>query len=139
MWVSALINPHGYPAKLKDAWVAGKFLVVVSPFLLQELEDVLTRPRIRTKYGLDDSTIHEYVYLLAVRGMNVTPPGDLHICRDPDDDIILETALVGGANVAVSRDDDLKRDQDLMLHMKSHGVTVMSVQHFLQWGESFWS
>lgn len=75
VWVSALINPHGYPARLKDAWVKGQFQVVVSVPLLDELAEVLARPRIRDKYGLDTHEIGEFLRLLSVRALKVTPTG----------------------------------------------------------------
>jgi len=141
VWVSALINPHGFPARLKDAWIAGQFDVVVSIPLLEEIADVLTRPRIQAKYGLTTAEIAQFLRLLQERAIHVTPTGDVHLCRDPDDDLILETALLGEAQYAVSRDDDLKRDSDLVAQMNSRGVPlalparaseVLSVQQFLE-------
>ncbi|MCK4832902.1 MAG: putative toxin-antitoxin system toxin component, PIN family [Anaerolineales bacterium] len=131
VWVSAFINPHGHPARLRDAWVAGRFEVVVSIPLLEEIADVLTRPRIQNKYGLTTEEIEEFLHLLQQRGRHVTPTGELQLCRDPDDDLILETAALGGARYAVSRDDDLKGDSDLVANMIPMGVEVLSVQHFL--------
>lgn len=136
VWVSALINPHGYAAKIKDAWIAGKFQVVVSPALLDELAEVLARPRISNKYKLNDHIINNYISLLETEAVHVNTTGTFQICRDPDNDIILETAIAGKATIAVSRDDDLKRDQDLILHMEHHGVSVMSIQQFLNWMET---
>lgn len=52
-------------------------------------------------------------------------------CRDPDDDLILEMAMLGQAHYAVSRDDDIKRDRDLIRHLQAHGVAILSVQQFL--------
>ena len=132
VWVSALLNPHGYPARLKDAWVNGQFEVVVSLALLDELADVLSRPRIRDKYRLDVSEISEFLRLLSARALKVTTTGQIQGCRDPDDDLILETAILGRARYAVSRDDDIKRDQDLIAQMAAHGVTVLSIQQFLE-------
>jgi uncharacterized protein len=131
VWISALINPHGYPARLKDAWAQGKFEATVSIPLLDELAEVLARPRIRTKYGLDEQEISEFLRLLSARSRKVTTQGQLHVCRDPDDDLILETALLGRARYAVSRDDDIKRDRDLVAQIEVHGVEVLSVQQFL--------
>lgn len=127
VWVSAFINPHGFPARLKDAWIAGQFDVVVSIPLLEEIADVLTRPRIQVKYGLADEEIEQFLRLLQERAIHVIPPGGLHLCRDPDDDLILETAIVGEARYAISRDDDLKGDSDLVAAMRSRGVEVLSV------------
>lgn len=131
VWVSAFINPHGYPARLKAAWMQNRFRAVVSVPLLEEVAEVLARPRILTKYHLDPEEISEFLRLLAARALKVTPTGRLQVCRDPDDDAILETALLGHASHAVSRDDDIKRDRDLIAKMKAHGITVLSVQQFL--------
>lgn len=64
VWVSAFINPHGLPARLRDAWAAGRFDVVVSYPLLEEIADVLTPPRIQTKYGLSPEEIAQFLRLL---------------------------------------------------------------------------
>ena len=38
----------------------------------------------------------------------VVPTGAVRECRDPDDDLILETALLGQAQFAVTRNDESK-------------------------------
>lgn len=132
VWISALINPRGSPARLKNAWLNGDFEIVVSMALLDEIADVLSRPRIRDKYHLKTEDIKEFLRLIAEKSITVTTTGTLHLCRDPDDDLMLETALNGGAKFAVSRDDDLKRDQELIARMLEQGIEVLSVQHFLE-------
>jgi predicted nucleic acid-binding protein len=61
----------------------------------------------------------------------VIPTGAVHECRDPDDDLVLETALLGHAQYLVTRDDDIKRDLELIERLQAYGVTVLSVQQFL--------
>lgn len=131
VWISALINPRGHPARLKDAWLDNKFQIVVSVALLDELADVLSRPRIRDRYHLKTEDIGDFLRLIAEKSITVTTTGSLNLCRDPDDDLMLETALNGNATFAVSRDDDLKRDQDLISRMLGQGIEVLSVQRFL--------
>lgn len=132
VWVSAFINPHGFPARLKNAWLAGQFEVVVSIPLLEEIADVLTRPRLQNKYGLSLAEIEQFLNLLQEQAIHVTPTGQLHLCRDPDDDLILETALLAKAEYTVSRDDDLKGDADLVAQMQAYGIAVLSIQQFLE-------
>jgi uncharacterized protein len=136
VWVSAFINPRGYPAKLKDAWLSQQFQVVVSIPLLDEIADVLARPRIRNKYHIDSAEVNEFLRLLSTQAITVVTTGQLHLCRDPDDDLILETALLGQARYAVSRDGDIKGDQELIAQMQANGVMVLSVQQFLERLES---
>ena len=51
IWVSALINPFGYPAKLRIHYENEDFTAVVSEAILEEIADVLSRPKIKDKYG----------------------------------------------------------------------------------------
>ncbi len=131
VWVSALLNPNGHPAQLIEAWRTGRFNVIPSLALLDELADVLSRPRIRRKYQLAPETIAAYLLLISERAAQVDPPGQLQLCRDPDDDVVLETAILGKAGYLVSRDDDLKGDTDLVEQMRRQGIEVLSVQRFL--------
>lgn len=132
IWVSALINPHGYPAKLKDAWLNKKFRVVMSIPLLKEISEVLHRPRIKNKYKLTNAHIEQFLTLLSQKAIHVEVSGNLKICRDPDDDLILETAILSKVKYMVSRDDDIKGDADLIAKMQDKGVTVYTVTHFLK-------
>ena len=49
IWISALLNPFGYPARIRKSFEKGVFQVVVSEPILEELADVLNRPRIRER------------------------------------------------------------------------------------------
>ena len=131
VWISALLNPHGPPARLKDAWLQGKFEVVVALPLLAEIGEVLRRPRIKRKYGIREEEIVRYLRLIAARSVRVPVTGQITVCRDPDDNFILEAAVAGKATFIVTRDDDLKRDLELIQHMQKHGVQVVSVSYFL--------
>ncbi len=57
--------------------------------------------------------------------------GELKLCRDPDDDIILETAIRGNAAYVVSRDEDVTRDLDLIEHLRERGIATITVQRFI--------
>lgn len=132
IWVSALLNPSGYPAKLLKAFIAGRFELVVSEPLLVELADVLNRPRIKIKYGLDEADISEFLQLLEEQSEHVFPPGTIAICRDPDDNAVIETAIVGKAFCIVSRDDDLKFDVAVAEYLSSLDITVLTIDRFLK-------
>jgi hypothetical protein len=132
VWVSALINPSGHPARVLEALKIGKFALILSEPLVDELLDVLSRPRLVKKYGLELLDVAEFASLLEEKAEMVEPAGELQICRDPKDDFLLETALLARADYAVSRDDDVKRDKDVVSHMHEHGVQILSVKQFLE-------
>jgi len=73
-----------------------------------------------------------FVRLIAARASVVPTSRELQICRDPDDDEILEAAIGGKARYLVTRDDDLKRDLDLIKMARRQGVRVVSVRQFLR-------
>jgi predicted nucleic acid-binding protein len=85
----------------------------------------------KNKYRYTAKEIEQLLRLLYRRAMYVVPEGNLHLCRDPDDDLVLETAILGGAQYVVSRDDDLKGDSELIAQMRARGIEILSVQHFL--------
>lgn len=132
VWVSALINPSGLPASIEKEWIEHRFNVVVSPYMLEELIEVLTRPRIKEKYHLTSAEIARFIRLINESSIKVIPSGNMHICRDAFDDIVLETAILGKAKYLVTRDDDIKRDINLFRHMKEHGIEILSVSQFLK-------
>ena len=131
IWVSAFLNPFGTPAQLKDAWLAGRLDVVTSVPLLAEVNDVLRRPRIKRKYRIPENDIVAFCELLAIRTTLVPLAGSLTICRDPDDDSIVETALAGNAAYLVTRDDDIKHDPLVRQFLKARGIQVVTVSRML--------
>jgi putative PIN family toxin of toxin-antitoxin system len=132
VWVSALLNARGFPARVLEALRTGRFEVVLSEPLIEELVDVLSRPLIVKKYNLLPEDVVEFVAFLEAKAIYVAPSGQLRLCRDPHDDVVLETAQLGLAAYVVSRDDDLKRDRDLMRAMEERGVALVSVNQFLR-------
>ena len=131
IWVSAFLTPRGYPAQLKLYWQANRFDVVVSVQLLAELSEVLGRPRLQLKYGYAPDEVTTYLHLIVELADLVSVTGALSLCRDPDDDLLLETAMVGHATHVISRDEDVTRDTDLARHLEERGIRVMTVQRFL--------
>jgi len=108
VWVSAFLNPRGHPALVLGAFRNGRFVPILSRRLVEELIDVLSRPRLVKKYRLDPEEVAEYVALIVEKSEVVSAPDSLRLCRDPRDDVVLETAIVGRATFLVSRDDDVK-------------------------------
>jgi putative PIN family toxin of toxin-antitoxin system len=110
----------------------GQFTPVLSPELLAELHDVLFRERIRTRWRLSPDDVDELLALFHELAIEAHPTGRLHVCRDPEDDFLIETALLTGTEIIVSRDDDLKRDLQLLAWAREHGIEVLSVAQFLE-------
>ncbi len=131
IWVSSLLNPFGFPARLRTSFEDGDFSVVISVSMLEELADVLNRPKIKDKFKIEEEDIAKLLFLIEDRAEDVNISGNVTICRDKDDDIIIETAIKGKAEYLVTRDDDIKFDRKVSLFLSQHGVTVISLSKFL--------
>jgi putative PIN family toxin of toxin-antitoxin system len=119
-------------ARVGQAFRDGRIVSIVSEPLLREIHEVLLRPRIRRKYQITDAQVEEYVQLIREQSLVVELLGALQQCRDPRDNFLLETAILGVSQAIVTRDDDLKRDPDLMEEMQRQGIEILSVRQLLE-------
>jgi len=131
VWVSSLLNPFGFPARLRKSFENGDFHAVISDHILEEIADVLNRPRIKEKYRINDTDIKELLVLIEERSQYVLLSGDITICRDIDDNLIIETAIKGQAEFLVTRDDDIKSDAHVSSFLSQFKISVISVTKFL--------
>jgi predicted nucleic acid-binding protein len=61
VWVSAFLTPHGYPAKVYQAAHDERFYPLISEPLLDELADVLIRPRLMKMHGASIEAVRRSV------------------------------------------------------------------------------
>ena len=103
----------GAPGRLIDAAVAGRVQIISSVPLLDELHDVLLRKKFAAQLaeqGVDAADLFEgYAALVQ---LFVPAAIDPVILADPDDDMVLATAVAGGADAIVSGDAHLLRIGD---------------------------
>lgn len=105
--IRALIKPAGTVGPIVLRLARGDFTLVYSRALLEELIEKITLPRIRDKYDLTDDRLSTFFNLIVAEGELVEPVRRIAICRDPDDDKVIEAALAGDALYVVTGDDDL--------------------------------
>ena len=107
VWVSAFLKPNGPPGQVVAAWGDDEFSAVTSLSQLSEIAEVLSRPRLVRRFRYPRRDAEAFVRLIGARATVVQTLGELQICRDPDDDQIVEAAIGGKAQYLVTRDDDL--------------------------------
>jgi putative PIN family toxin of toxin-antitoxin system len=130
--VSAFINPTGYPAQVVEAARQGRFGLVISRPLEDELLQVILRPRILKVRNLSPDLAERFARNIIGLAARVEITGNLRLCRDVGDDMVLETALNGRATHIVSRDGDIVRSLDLMQQLEAHSIRAITVSHFLR-------
>ena len=131
VWVSGLINRNGMPARVLDAYRDLRFTVVTSDPLLEELVEVLRRPKIARKYGVTDEDVQALQELLRRHAVVVPIHHTVHVCRDPDDNVVIETAERGMAQFLVSGDADLWEAEEVQAYLRDQRIQVLNPKEFL--------
>jgi putative PIN family toxin of toxin-antitoxin system len=103
----AIIKPLGTVAPVIVRFEQDRFRLIYSQWLLDEITEKLELPRIRLKYNISRKDIARFFDLLIEKGERVEPERVVNICRDADDNHVIEAALAGNAEFIVTGDDDL--------------------------------
>ncbi len=107
--VRAAITPKGAAREILRLMEAStEHVLILSPYLLSEVADVLRRDRIRTRWPLTDEQVSSYCHLLATAAAEGSPldlPLNLPpVIGDPKDQAVLEAAVAGAADVICTLD-----------------------------------
>ena len=115
------------PARLLlERIAAGRHQLVVSPFLLEETERVLSYPRIQALYRLSPSEIREHIDLLEAVAEIVDPVvSEPVVLRDSKDDPVVYAAVVARADVICTRDHDFY-DNAVLEFCRMRNIRVMT-------------
>jgi putative PIN family toxin of toxin-antitoxin system len=98
--VAAFDSPTGASRQLLLEILDGKIRMLMSTSLLLEYEAVLTRSEVLDMIGIDSASVLAVLDELA--GLCVPVALDYRwrpVAADPDDDMVIETAINGGADV----------------------------------------
>ncbi len=96
--LSAHLNVHGPSQLIFDLVFSRFFRCFVSNSLLEEYEEVLSRPH----FGVDAHKIARSMRLLRKAAILVVPTKRRSVTRDPDDNKVLECALEARADYVVT-------------------------------------
>lgn len=112
----------------------GPHVLVLSAFLLTEVERVLHYPRVRAQHRLSEkdmqsfvASLHEGAEVVAVETGASSEP----ISTDPDDDPVLQTAVGGDADVLCTLDRHL-RSRKVRAYCQWKGIQVMTDTELLR-------
>jgi hypothetical protein len=121
--VRALVRPPGL-ATFVMAWESQRFLVVCSAELLNEYERVLSHPDVRVL--IYPELLRAFTSHLKDDMELVELPEIPHVCRDPDDDKVIATAIFGEVDYLVTDDEDLKTPSVIEV-LREAGIEIMDM------------
>jgi uncharacterized protein len=94
----------GTPRKLFDLADAGQITLFTSIELLRELTGILSRDKFAERIGASGQSIDQIVDGYAAYAEIVRPVATPRVAPDPDDDVVLGTALAANAEMVVTGD-----------------------------------
>ena len=106
-----LARPTSIVGKLRRAFEEGRFTLVLSPALAEEVAQTLKSPHLRAKHGWSDEAVDQFANDL--KTLAAMTPGSLALDipqlaeRDPDDLKVVAAAVEGRASFVVTQDKDL--------------------------------
>ena len=112
----------GLPGSLLDLALLQSFLPIISPDLLDELDE-----KLRVKFDVSNQDAAIVRARLESVAEIVRPHKVLHVVNeDPDDDRVLECAVEGNANYIVTG------DRHLLQLAAYEGILIVTVRQFLE-------
>ena len=123
--VSALITKGTPPDQLYRAWLRNEIELVTSAAQIDEVSEVLARPRLRRYVDPEEAA-----QMVAAIRQRATVLRDIPVTRrspDPNDDAILAAAVAGDAELVVSGD---KNDMLALGHVE--GIPIRSARAALE-------
>jgi putative PIN family toxin of toxin-antitoxin system len=123
--VSALLW-RGRPSDLFNLGSAKVIIFISSPPLLAELADVLSRAKFQRRIAASRLSPDDILHLYAEKVLSVRPSSVPRIAPDPDDDVVIGTALAANADLIVTG------DAGLLSVKRHHNIRVVTVAEALQ-------
>jgi putative PIN family toxin of toxin-antitoxin system len=109
VFLQGLIKESGPAVTCIQRFEQGRFLLAISPEILAELRDVVSRSRLREDFPLlTEEKAGQLIELLLLKGKLFRHvPRYIEFPRDPHDEPYLNLAIEAGAHFLVTRDRDL--------------------------------
>jgi putative PIN family toxin of toxin-antitoxin system len=126
IYVSALLKPAGQAGQILERWRDGTFDLVLSEAILTELADVYTRARFRRVVARSPAWLTTLVTDLRQIAVLVEPAPVQAVPDDPDDDVIVGTALAAAAAAIVTG------DAHLLALRGYRGIAILTPRSFLE-------
>ena len=131
IFIRSVIGKENLANRLLTLWQDGRFVLVLSQPIIDEVEKALSRRTLRLKYQY---TLREVAILINLlqRASIIEVPASFELCRDPDDDMFVNCAISGRVQFLVSYDNDLIDDVELKKALFEFGIEIAEPPNFLQ-------
>ncbi|MDE0483337.1 MAG: putative toxin-antitoxin system toxin component, PIN family [Candidatus Poribacteria bacterium] len=131
LFVRTLIRKGNLPNYLLSLWETGRFVLVLSQVIIDEVQKVLSRPKMRLKHHYTLDEVANLIDLLSQASV-IEITSSFELCRDASDNKFVECVILGRAHFLVSYDNDLIDDAELKQALFEFGVEIVDPPIFLE-------
>lgn len=131
IFLRSLIRDRNPANHLFSLWRDLRFVLVLSQAILDEAWEVLSRPHLIRKYSYTLKEVIDLIDVLTQRSIIVEVPFSLELCRDVNDNPVVDCAVFGRSQFLVSYDNDFLDDSTLRQTLFEFGVEIADPQTFL--------
>lgn len=126
--VSGTASLHTPPYHLLEAWRQGKYILVTSPILIEEVSEVLRRPKLQRELHLTEQDRQDVLATLSTQAFITAGTVSVDVvANDPDDNQLIACALEGSATHIVTG------DKKHLLQLKQYqGIQIVTARTFLE-------
>ena len=119
--ISGILSKTGPPSRLLEAYKSNSFVLVTSPSQLAEFKRVLNYSHIRQRITRSQASV--LLETIDVNAVLVWELPTVDYSPDPDDNVIIATAIAGGADMIVSGD-----KRDMLALAEVEGIPIVSAR-----------
>ena len=123
--VRAHEQAHGLGRELLTSLIESKHVLLLSNEMLHELARVLRYPRLQEFFGLTEDFVYNYVaFLRRSAEIVILNPLLAAPIRDVNDVIVVQTAIIGEADIICTNDEDFF-EKPMVQYLSHHGISVL--------------
>jgi putative PIN family toxin of toxin-antitoxin system len=112
----------GNPRKIMERVIDGKDKLFICREIIQEITSVISRP----KFNANNDYITRFIHSIEELANYITLTGIVqNVCRDSEDDKILECAFLADADYIITG------DSDLLILEEFRGIKIVTAQDYL--------
>jgi len=126
--ISGATTSGTIPSEVIESWRRDEYILVTSPRIIEEVKEVLNRPKIKKQFSFTSKEIDKLIESLITKAF--VTPGILEvevIKDDPDDNKFIACAIEGSATHIISG------DKKHVLSLGDYqGIKIVSARNFLE-------
>ncbi len=126
--ISGTTTSGTIPSELIESWRDDEYILVTSPQIVEEVKEVMNRPKIKKRFSFTSREIDKFIENLTTKAF--VTPGILEvnvIKNDPDDNKFIACAIEGSAGYIISG------DKKHVLSLGDYrGIKIVTARTFLE-------